>query len=362
MTLAVSASATTTTTTTAVAATVVASKEEEERLLHRHRFNKGGGSLLTSCSRAKEEAVEPVASAATQPTVPTTTLDFKKRTEKRKRNAAFLASHYTPAMQFVDLMGTFLYAVLALHLCYNLIFFSIFSSFNNFMTFVAMVPLAALISDFGSGLLHWGSDTWGSLDTPLFGTSLIRSFREHHVDPMAITRHSFAETNGIALLAAVPVLLFFSLVEGPLSNPSGQLLDLRFSFLSLVAAGSFLLPFTNQFHKWAHTHRPPWLVRQLQNYHLILRPQCHQRHHFSPYDRDYCITTGWLNPFLQAIGFWQRLEALVSWLTGAKPREDDYLWTRLTTHTDSQDHKYATSLAALSHSSPSSPQEGAKTI
>src|SRR5207249_10219986 len=67
----------------------------------------------------------------------------------------------------------------------------------------------------------------------------------------------------------------------------------------------------------------PRLVRLLQSCRLILGPQHHWRHHKSPHQVNYCITTGWCDSILGPIRFWTSLEWVISKLTGLKPRPDE---------------------------------------
>jgi ubiquitin-conjugating enzyme E2 variant len=76
----------------------------------------------------------------------------------------------------------------------------------------------------------------------------------------------------------------------------------------------------NQLHYWAHQADPPQPVRWLQRTGAVLTPARHARHHRAPCTRAYCISTGWLNPLLDATHAWRRLERIVTRITGAEPR------------------------------------------
>lgn len=170
-------------------------------------------------------------------------------------------------------------------------------------------------ADFGSGLVHWAADTWGRDDCPIIGPRLLVPFRVHHINPDDFLRRRFVDTNGEVAAVAIPVLLALHAV--PLGSAwGGPVAVVGFAFCGL---GSL----TNQIHQWSHRPSPPAPVRTMQAWGLLLGRAEHAAHHERPYDRRYCITTGWCNRPLDAIGFFQRLEAAITRLTGVAPRHDD---------------------------------------
>ena len=119
----------------------------------------------------------------------------------------------------------------------------------------------------------------------------------------------------VAARPAPPVLTIALLV--PPSTTWGSLVLMALVSLCL---GVFA---TNQFHKWSHEDEVGPIVDFLQRTGIILGREHHSKHHSAPYDRNYCITTGWLNPVLGRIGFFRTLERLITAVTGVQPRVDD---------------------------------------
>ena len=177
-----------------------------------------------------------------------------------------------------------------------------------------------LAGDLLSGVVHWFCDTFFEEDTPLIGRVLILPFREHHRDPLAMTRHGFAEIAGNSCLALAPVLAVVALLPAPgaarpwwLAVYAGLLV---FTAVAVV---------TNQLHKWAHMPAVPALVERMQRTGLILQPLRHAAHHRTQAEA-YCVATGWLNAPLDRIGFFPRLErALVA--VGLPMSETAPRWT-----------------------------------
>lgn len=206
------------------------------------------------------------------------------------------------------------------------IFFLIFYYQQQFTLSLLFGILAGIVTaDFSSGVLHWIFDSWGSVDIPFFGTNFLRPFREHHIDPTAILRHDFIETNGdnfmIAIIPAAWVTYKF------ITSNAETLLQQDYAWYGYLVLFSIFVSMTNQIHKWSHTYigLPKW-VRFLQDYHIILPRNHHKIHHISPHETYFCITTGWLNRPLEAINFWGTIERIIDYFTGYKPRTDDFKW------------------------------------
>ena len=177
------------------------------------------------------------------------------------------------------------------------------------------VPVGYALADLVSGIVHWLADRYGTTSTPIVGSNFIRPFREHHVDPKAITTHDFVETNGSNCIVSAPcmAIVFFGL---PITESV---------LATFVVAGMLVFCLTifatNQFHKWAHMDSPPRAVSWLRRLSLALTSEHHDIHHNAPFDRNYCITVGWWNPILERLKVFEKVESGIAFISGIRPAE-----------------------------------------
>ena len=210
---------------------------------------------------------------------------------------------FSPLLRFAEILSIGLFLLFFLLL--NGRIFSLIPTLSGIFWIILSLGLGAYLSaDFVSGLVHFLADNFGDEHTPLFGHTFIRAFREHHNDPLDITRHDFIETNGANCIVSLPVLIPVYLWT-PFESIWGWSLALFIGWLL------FYIFLTNQFHKWAHMESPPLAILWLQRKKLILSRSHHQTHHIPPFDTYYCITAGWLNPILHKIRFFPILKKIV---------------------------------------------------
>lgn len=181
--------------------------------------------------------------------------------------------------------------------------------------FFLSILVGMVAADAASGVVHWAADTWGSVRWPLIGPTLIRGFREHHLDQKAITHHDFIEANGATALVIIPWLLLCWYYV-----PANVFLFFVWNSFLWLCAWALM---TNQFHKWSHLDQVPGFIQLLQKYRLIISVEHHKNHHSGDHTSHYCITTGWLNPVAEKIYFFRGLEKIITWVSGAAPRSDE---------------------------------------
>jgi ubiquitin-conjugating enzyme E2 variant len=179
---------------------------------------------------------------------------------------------------------------------------------EDLVTLVAAVLLGFLAADLATGSVHWLCDTFFAEDTPIIGPSVIESFREHHVDPLAMTRRAFLRVSNSNIVATTVLLTILLCVQSASSSTPSAFSDVW------VTSFTFAVMATNQFHKWAHLPRVPSLVARLQRLGLILSPVEHARHHTGDHSRAFCVTTGWCNPLLDRFRVFAACERLVGLL------------------------------------------------
>jgi hypothetical protein len=167
----------------------------------------------------------------------------------------------------------------------------------TFASVFGQLLLGWLLADLVTGAFHWWEDNFGSETWPIVGPWIIRPNRLHHRVPLAFTRHSFAERNRASIIAAAVVAALLVLAFGPAPW-----------ILSLAIGGGL----SNEVHRYAHqpSSAASWLG-VLQQIGIIQSPREHAGHHRPPNARNFCILTDWLNPALEAIGFWAGIERLL---------------------------------------------------
>lgn len=172
-----------------------------------------------------------------------------------------------------------------------------------------------LAADFISGVVHWWEDRYARLDDGPLQQIAIDNLRHHARPREFLAKGYWASSWDLWLL-------------GGAAAGAAALLGVLSWHVVLFAV---LVANANQVHKWAHRTREEngALVGTLQRLHLLQTARHHGRHHQGCRDSHYCVLTNFLNPLLEEVQFWRRLERAVARITGATCRDEEGELARL---------------------------------
>lgn len=179
--------------------------------------------------------------------------------------------------------------------------------------FFAAFFVGLFLTDFMSGLVHWGTDTWFD---EIQLERVVSIAREHHIYPHHITGYGFRDYVGYSswptVLVVAPILLPLTL--------SGEPSDSLYLATFVLTEVSVFMIFGSYTHRLGHMRTRSRVARLLQRYRLIISPAYHKVHHSGLHDIRYCVFNGWANPLCDRLRFWRLLESLISFVTGAAPQ------------------------------------------
>jgi plasmanylethanolamine desaturase len=154
-----------------------------------------------------------------------------------------------------------------------------------------------LAVDLISGFLHWAEDTWMAPGrSKLLDRFIVNDNVEHHRKPGGIRAGNYWATNRVCIVMAA--------IAGTVLAACHVHAWQAYAIVALASQ-------SNQVHLWAHSSTPPRAVEWLQSIGLMQSRSMHAKHHKNPYASNFCTMTNYLNPLLDAIGFWRALERTI---------------------------------------------------
>ncbi|MEN9778608.1 MAG: hypothetical protein RJB04_2363, partial [Verrucomicrobiota bacterium] len=174
---------------------------------------------------------------------------------------------------------------------------------------IASTAIAVLAADFVVGVFHWIEDAYLRDDCPVLGELVARPNILHHYRPRHFLKKSWVASCWDLWLVA-GLILTAVWVFGTLTPAV---------WVFALLAGN-----ANQIHKWAHRSRRengPW-INLLHDLRILQGPKHHAIHHTDPKSTHYCVITEFLNPILERIRFWTRLECWLRKAFGIRRRSD----------------------------------------
>ncbi len=152
-----------------------------------------------------------------------------------------------------------------------------------------------LFADFITGVVHWWQDAYGNPTWPIIGKYVIEPNLIHHQDPRHMLKVSYiSRVNTSVITAAILATVFWFV-----GWHSWQII------VCLIFSSQ-----GNEIHAIGHRSDKEnrKFICWLQKIGLLQTRKTHGWHHKAPYDTNFCVMTEFLNPILNKINFWMKLE------------------------------------------------------
>ena len=183
---------------------------------------------------------------------------------------------------------------------------------NELITVLWQSLLVIMLADFIAGIVHWFEDAYVRENTPIIGSFIGKANVIHHHMPRYMTRNNWWQSSwDLMCFSAVIVLVAWWL----------DLLTWHVWLFAVIATNA------NQVHKWSHQTRSEngRIITFLQQIRVLQTPHHHAVHHTNPKNVRYCPITNLVNPALDTLRFWDRVEWILARAIGLKRQPDTSL-------------------------------------
>ncbi len=166
---------------------------------------------------------------------------------------------------------------------------------KTIFSFILEFAATVFAAEFVAGGVHWIEDAYIRDHTPLVGRLIGRPNTVHHHFPRHMTRHGWWQSSRELVVVSVLVVI---------GAWSIGCLTWQVWLFALLSANA------NEFHKWEHRTRKEngRIISFLQDIRILQTAKHHALHHTDPKNSHYCTITNVLNPVLDRMDFWNRLE------------------------------------------------------
>lgn len=168
----------------------------------------------------------------------------------------------------------------------------------TYVWYMFQLFLLWLSADLITGIMHWWEDSYGNPNWPIIGKHVVEPNLIHHKQPNKLLEGSYWNRINTSFFAATAI--------GAILWWAG------FHSWQVIVCLLFCVQ-GNEIH--AMSHRPDKttsrIVRFLQKTGIFQSKKAHRWHHRAPYETSFCVMTDFLNPILNKIEFWRKLEYLI---------------------------------------------------